>query len=137
MTGVWLGNDDNSPTKKATGGGLPVEIWSRFMKTAHQGMVPEPVPGLAPSGFFASVAQAASTAAAQVLPGSVSPQAPEGLAPGYVPSAPVYNGSRPQPTAPTPTSYPGTRASPPPQRNVRPEASSGLDGWLAERLFGR
>src|ERR1700692_1362364 len=32
VTGVWLGNDDNSPTKKAVGGGLPVEIWSRFMK---------------------------------------------------------------------------------------------------------
>src|SRR6202012_5477280 len=32
VTGVWLGNDDNSPTKKATGGGLPVEIWTRFMK---------------------------------------------------------------------------------------------------------
>src|SRR6185295_13501161 len=32
VTGVWLGNDDSSPTKKATGGGLPAEIWSRFMK---------------------------------------------------------------------------------------------------------
>ena len=28
VTGVWLGNDDNSPTKKATGGGLPVEVWT-------------------------------------------------------------------------------------------------------------
>src|SRR5262249_50545837 len=37
VTGVWLGNDDNSPARKMTGGGLPVEIWSRFMKTAHQG----------------------------------------------------------------------------------------------------
>ena len=37
VTGVWLGNDDNSPTKQAVGGGLPVEIWSRFMKVAHQG----------------------------------------------------------------------------------------------------
>src|SRR3954467_6632425 len=54
VTGVWLGNDDNSPTKKATGGGLPVEIWSRFMKTAHQGLQPEPVPGLAPSGSFSN-----------------------------------------------------------------------------------
>src|SRR5581483_7029405 len=26
VTGVWLGNDDNSPTRKATGGGLPVEV---------------------------------------------------------------------------------------------------------------
>ena len=38
VTGVWLGNDDNSPTKKATGGGLPVEVWTRFMKTAHEGV---------------------------------------------------------------------------------------------------
>jgi penicillin-binding protein 1A len=38
VTGVWFGNDDSSPTRKATGGGLPVEVWSRFMKVAHQGM---------------------------------------------------------------------------------------------------
>lgn len=46
VTGVWLGNDDNSPTKKATGGGLPVEVWTRFMRSAHQGV---PVAAL-PSG---------------------------------------------------------------------------------------
>lgn len=34
VTGVWLGNDDNSPTKHVAGGSLPVEIWSRFMKQA-------------------------------------------------------------------------------------------------------
>src|SRR6201999_1714866 len=38
VTGVWLGNDDNSPTKKAPGGGLPVEVWTRFMRAAHQGV---------------------------------------------------------------------------------------------------
>jgi penicillin-binding protein 1A len=37
VAGVWLGNDDSSPTKKASGGNLPVEIWSRFMRAAHQG----------------------------------------------------------------------------------------------------
>jgi len=37
IAGVWLGNDDNSPTKKVSGGNLPVEIWSRFIKAAHQG----------------------------------------------------------------------------------------------------
>ena len=47
VTGVWLGNDDSSPTKKATGGGLPVEIWSRFMKAAHQGVPVAALPGLA------------------------------------------------------------------------------------------
>jgi len=38
VTGVWLGNDDSSPTKKATGSGLPVNIWTNFMKAAHQGV---------------------------------------------------------------------------------------------------
>jgi penicillin-binding protein 1A len=42
---VWLGNDDNSPTKKASGGNLPVEIWSRFMRAAHNGVPPRPLPG--------------------------------------------------------------------------------------------
>jgi penicillin-binding protein 1A len=53
VTGVWLGNDDNSPMKKVTGGGLPVDIWSRFMRDAHQGV---PVAGLpsAPSGGLLS-----------------------------------------------------------------------------------
>jgi penicillin-binding protein 1A len=46
VTGVWLGNDDNSPTRKMTGGGLPVEIWSRFMRVAHQGAAFAELPGL-------------------------------------------------------------------------------------------
>ena len=46
VTGVWLGNDDSSPMKKATGGGLPVEIWSRVMKAAHQGVPVAGLPGL-------------------------------------------------------------------------------------------
>ncbi|MGH6799820.1 MAG: penicillin-binding transpeptidase domain-containing protein, partial [Methylocella sp.] len=45
VAGVWLGNDDNSPTKKASGGNLPVEIWSRFMRAAHNGVPPQPLPG--------------------------------------------------------------------------------------------
>ena len=47
LAGVWLGNDDASPTRKTTGGGLPVEIWSRFMRTAHQGVPPTELPGTA------------------------------------------------------------------------------------------
>jgi penicillin-binding protein 1A len=99
VTGVWLGNDDNSPTKKATGGGLPVEVWTRFMKTAHQGVPVAALPGAQPGGLFSNFAQAA----AQPMPAV---------------NAPGGSG-RP------------TRAS------VRPEAASGLDGWLMDRLFGR
>ena len=60
VTGVWLGNDDNSPTKKATGGGLPVEIWTRFMRVAHQGVTATPLPASQTSGLFSSIAQANS-----------------------------------------------------------------------------
>ncbi len=64
VTGIWLGNDDNSPTKKAVGGGLPVDIWSRFMKTAHQGIAPAPLPGFASGWFNAAPPPAQSAASA-------------------------------------------------------------------------
>jgi penicillin-binding protein 1A len=51
VTGVWLGNDDGSPTKKVTGGGIPVEIWSRFMREAHQGVPVAALPGASGSLF--------------------------------------------------------------------------------------
>ena len=44
-TAVWLGNDNGDETKHVTGGGLPVEIWSRYMRAAHQGVKPLPLPG--------------------------------------------------------------------------------------------
>jgi penicillin-binding protein 1A len=47
VTAVWMGNDDATPTKRATGGGLPVEVWSRFMKAAHQGLPVADLPGAA------------------------------------------------------------------------------------------
>ena len=31
VTGIWFGNDDNSPTKKLTGGSLPASAWKQFM----------------------------------------------------------------------------------------------------------
>ncbi|MEY9881503.1 transglycosylase domain-containing protein [Bradyrhizobium sp. USDA 329] len=107
VTGVWLGNDDNSPTKKATGGGLPVEVWTRFMKAAHEGVPVANLPS-APGGWgLSNLAQAAS---------QVSP--PTAAAPG--PAAANNGGYRPPPT----------------RANVRPEAAAGLDGWLMDRLFG-
>jgi penicillin-binding protein 1A len=61
VTGVWLGNDDNSPTRKATGGGLPVEVWTRFMKAAHQGVPIAALPNSQPTGgLLTNLAQAAS-----------------------------------------------------------------------------
>jgi penicillin-binding protein 1A len=34
VVGVWVGNDDNTPMKRVTGGGLPAEIWRGFMNDA-------------------------------------------------------------------------------------------------------
>jgi penicillin-binding protein 1A len=55
VTGVWLGNDDSSPTKKITGGGLPVEIWTKFMKPAHQNVAMVGLPGLSGAPAIASL----------------------------------------------------------------------------------
>ncbi len=64
---MWLGNDDSSPTKKTTGGGLPVEIWSRFMRSAHQGVPVAALPGtgggIVTAGFCAAVEMRSAAAA--------------------------------------------------------------------------
>jgi penicillin-binding protein 1A len=71
VTGVWLGNDDGSPTKKVTGGGMPVDIWSRFMRDSHQSV---PVAGL-PGGATASQ-RAAPSSDAPVPPAAIGSAAP-------------------------------------------------------------
>jgi penicillin-binding protein 1A len=43
VTGVWVGNDDNTPMDKVTGGSLPVAIWHDFMARALEGTPPEDV----------------------------------------------------------------------------------------------
>jgi len=45
-TAVWFGNDDNSPTKKATGGSLPAATWKAVMDASHQGLPVADLPGV-------------------------------------------------------------------------------------------
>ncbi|QLH69781.1 transglycosylase domain-containing protein [Rhodopseudomonas palustris] len=124
VTGVWLGNDDNSPTKKATGGGLPVEVWTRFMREALKGETPQPLPGDWSGGPIVSSTPSTlggSLSGAPTGGGTIAQAGPRG-------ETQVIN-------APPP---PGSGRMPPPTRaNVRPEADAGLDGWLMDRLFGR
>ena len=75
VTGVWLGNDDSSPTKKATGGGLPVDIWSRVMRGAHQGVPVAVLPGLSGAPSLASILPPFNTTAAPTPPASVGGRA--------------------------------------------------------------
>jgi len=85
VTGVWLGNDDNSPTKKATGGGLPVEVWTRFMRAAHQGVAVAALPN-SQYGGAATLAQIASQITAPAQPAPV--QAGPGGRPSRAPARP-------------------------------------------------
>jgi penicillin-binding protein 1A len=43
IVGVWIGNDDNTPLKGVSGGGLPAQIWRDFMGGAVKGARPAPV----------------------------------------------------------------------------------------------
>jgi penicillin-binding protein 1A len=45
IAGVWVGNDDNAPTKRVTGGSIPADIWKDVMEPAHAGLAPRPLPG--------------------------------------------------------------------------------------------
>src|SRR5450631_631629 len=111
VTGVWLGNDDNSPTRKTTGGGLPVEVWTRFMRAAHQGVPVAALPNSQTGGVFSNLMQAASQVSAPSAPTSAAQAAPQAAS----------GAARPAPT----------------RTSVRPEGAAGLDGWLMDRLFGR
>lgn len=51
VTGVWVGNDDNSTMKRVTGGNLPAIIWKRYMRNALKGKPTTSLPGL--DGEFA------------------------------------------------------------------------------------
>ena len=113
VTGVWLGNDDNSPTKKATGGGLPVEVWTRFMRTAHQGVPVASLPNSQRGGFMSNLFQTASQASA---------------APSQPAPVPQGGGYRPPPA----------RASAPPP--IRWRDRKQPRDWMAglvDRLIGR
>jgi penicillin-binding protein 1A len=65
VTGVWVGNDDNAPMKRVSGGSLPAMLWKRYMTTAEIGHPLRPLPVPAPA-----VAQAP-------LPSLVADQQPQ------------------------------------------------------------
>lgn len=48
VAGVWLGNDDNSPMARVTGGTLPAQTWALLMRDAHRGLPPRALAGRLP-----------------------------------------------------------------------------------------
>jgi hypothetical protein len=51
---VWIGNDDSSPVKKATGGGSAGRDLEPADKAGHQGVAVAALPGLAGGAPWAS-----------------------------------------------------------------------------------
>lgn len=49
VAGVWIGNDDATPTNRATGGSLPAVIWKDIMMGAHKGVRVAQIPGGVPA----------------------------------------------------------------------------------------
>ncbi len=123
VAAVWLGNDDDSPTKKVSGGNLPVEIWSRFMKAAHQGVAVaalplgtwQPAPSnplgalFAPLGFGGGASEPPAPTPAPggrgARPASVSPE-PTPLPPAPLPQARAVAAPRPSDAPVPPASIP-------------------------------
>lgn len=101
VTSVWVGNDDNSPTKKVSGAGLPAQIWKGFMTDALKGRPASELPQAPrqefnlPSlwdrivgSFGSSPAQARAPAAVPPPPRShIEPAAPPANEPRQLQSA--------------------------------------------------
>lgn len=45
VAGIWVGNDDNSPMDRVSGGNLPAAMWGAFMTEAHQDQIVASLPG--------------------------------------------------------------------------------------------
>lgn len=120
VTGVWVGNDDNKPMKKVTGGTLPATIWHNFMTGAMEGVKPATIPssessgdGLFPWLFGGSNTEAPEGAQVPVQPeGHVPADAPFGR-----PSAPLTTeeGGVPVESAPVDAPVQGLPQAPQPE----------------------
>jgi penicillin-binding protein 1A len=49
VTGVWFGNDDNTPTRRVAGGSLPAAAWHQFMLAATSGRPIHSLPSEVPA----------------------------------------------------------------------------------------
>jgi len=135
VAGVWLGNDDNSPTKKLTGGAMPADIWNRFMTAAHQGLPNADLPGMAGRTIDAAPPRAApvptpaspltsmlspTPAAPMMRDDDMRPVAPAPLAPAKPPAVAVAPIPHVQavPRAPAPPPRPPAATAPHPRPQI-------------------
>jgi len=98
VTGVWVGNDDGTPMKKVTGGGLPAQIWKAYMTVAAETFPPRDLPrgdgfeGGGPSLLTPREGAGSDTGAGGEIASdeleNLPPAVPAGAVPGPVSSGP-------------------------------------------------
>ncbi|MBI4280361.1 MAG: penicillin-binding protein 1A, partial [Armatimonadetes bacterium] len=116
VAGVWVGNDDNSPMKKVTGGMVPAKMWAAFMKEAVKADPPEDWPR--PGG----VVEMTTCGTPNLAPGetcpnprrelflkTAAPKTPDGKSPA---PGPPDQPASPQEPAPTPAAAPPSAPDP-------------------------
>ena len=125
LAGVWMGNDDGSPTKKTSGSNLPVEVWSRFMRASLANTPPVPLPG----GAYKQMWPAPADQQAPIPPNGVpmadagNPVLP-GQTYGMAPPAPV--GARGAPMVISPLAQGGPPQQPSQSQPRRVVADDGV-----------
>ena len=114
VAGVWFGNDNNKPTKKATGSNIAAAAWHRFMATALEGV---PVAALPGDYRYRDPGNFAGGEAPDAIADQIATVGEDG---DVIRSAPA-----PLPEATAPTTTGAIRLAPPPERK-----------GLFRRLFG-
>jgi penicillin-binding protein 1A len=124
VLGVWIGNDDDQPMNKITGGQIPAEIWRRVMIAAHDGVPSHDFTWMGPE-TPAAPAEVATDAPA--VDGAKDKGAfYDGLTNDFStasqdPSAPLPPDAAPAPTAPAaPKPMPEPKVTPPEDINGDP-----------------
>lgn len=74
VCGVWVGNDNNAPMIKATGGTLPAHLFHAFMTDAEQGLPVRPLTG---ANLMASADQPADQAQATTVSAQADDKQPD------------------------------------------------------------
>ncbi len=77
VTGVWVGNDDNKPMNKVTGGSLPVDIWHDYMAEALAGVPAAPLPLPAGAGALLAAGEPLQLPGATAGPATTTASAEE------------------------------------------------------------
>jgi penicillin-binding protein 1A len=130
VTGIWLGNDDDTGTTLA-GGTVPTQVWSDFMAKAHDGLTPANLPDATTAAVPADQLQTADPLG-QIATDGTQPAA-DGTQPATDGTQPATDGTQPAADGAQPTDLTGAQPQP---ATPAPKRSAKTIGDLLGNLFG-